>query len=555
MPITKILTSTISVFFLFVNTVAASCFQPYYTFTEVLANQEDSKHIFTCEILATYISGRDGYTSIAVVNQSFKGNPHDTVYITSGGFTSRGGGKMLPTSEWLIISDVKNNNQYTATICENLSQQLSKGSSTCVSDKDKFGEEYLFLLDLFKTILEAKYSGDRKIYYKGELRAQGSFLNGKSQGRWEHYGYGNVSNPRRLFSIVEYKNGKIEGLETRYDRSNNYSIHDYQRIIKNGKAEWVSDPPHNWEHTYLNDKTKHSTYSRINEKKDTTWLFQNIEFYIDSDHTIELRYPHGRFFRIDSLNNMYDGVGQYYRGAKVGNWRLSDKHGNFTESINYPYPDTSNAAIIAFSENGTPLIVKTKSIDGTKVKWRYYDKPGRSETEWELDEDGKLLSSTFVQREYRRTVSTYKNGKIHGTVTVFDTSDRFTSKIDYAHGNLEGNYIEFDTTGAITEITHYKNQRPTTIFSNSTYAPKVDGFYNGKQVQLNPYDQSVLWEGEYWMGYLVGENINYKQDGAYSISFYSTDHQEILNACQNNGPNKIEYYDKDGRLTMTFPKE
>ena len=78
---------------LYVHSVSGSCFATKYTLTEMLAHVEDENHIFTCDIIATYI-GDSEYTSIAVVTKRYKGNPADTVYIQTGGFTSAGGMKI-----------------------------------------------------------------------------------------------------------------------------------------------------------------------------------------------------------------------------------------------------------------------------------------------------------------------------------------------------------------------------------------------------------------------------------------------------------------------------
>ena len=56
-----------------VNVCLGSCFGPKYSVTEILANEEDAHHVFTCTIIATYC-GDDGYTSLALVNKIYRGN-------------------------------------------------------------------------------------------------------------------------------------------------------------------------------------------------------------------------------------------------------------------------------------------------------------------------------------------------------------------------------------------------------------------------------------------------------------------------------------------------
>lgn len=96
------------------NLSFGSCFDPKYTLTELLSNEESKHHIFTCKIIATYW-GPGGYNSLALVNHIYRGNPFDTVYIVTGGNTTAGGSMIIPGTEWLIISDTRDNKHYTAT--------------------------------------------------------------------------------------------------------------------------------------------------------------------------------------------------------------------------------------------------------------------------------------------------------------------------------------------------------------------------------------------------------------------------------------------------------
>ena len=537
-----------------VTTVNASCFNQYYTFTEVLANQDDTKHIFTCEILVTYKSNKDGYTSIAVVKERFRGNPFDTVYITSGGFTSQRGRKMPPSSEWLIISDVANRQQYTATICENLSVRLSDGESECESDKPSLGTEYLNFLELFQSLETQKFTGEKEISFNGKVRAKGVFLNGKAHGKWKHYGYGNVANSQHLFSKIDYQYGKIEGFETRYDRRSKKLKIKSQRFVKNGKEEWITKQGYSTYYNYKSDNTVAVKYFSLSENMDTLSLDNRISFYLDKDSVAELNFLHGAYINLEKYVYGNQGIGNYFKGARVGPWISQDKDGNITESKTYPFPDTTQQNVIAFDSDGTPAIIGAL-IDNKPVGiWTYYLE-GKLAAEWTIDENHRISSRIRQWNENRKIISPFKEGQVHGIEIFLDSTENVVRETEFVQGVKHGQQIIYDANGSTTEIKQFKNGRPTTVFSRSTNATLVDGFYNGKNIQLAPDGKSVYWEGEYWMGYLVGNNIRYKEDGSYSIiSYYPTDHQIILNACQNNGPIKTEFYDKDGQLTMTIPE-
>lgn len=108
----------------------ASCFGERFNLTQILLNKEDKHALFTCHIKQTYY-GSGGYTSIAVVKDVFRGTPMDTIRIVTGGHTTAGGTKIKPGTNWLIISESKDNYHFTATICHNLSKPLTQEDVGC----------------------------------------------------------------------------------------------------------------------------------------------------------------------------------------------------------------------------------------------------------------------------------------------------------------------------------------------------------------------------------------------------------------------------------------
>ncbi|MFK8058157.1 MAG: toxin-antitoxin system YwqK family antitoxin [Saprospiraceae bacterium] len=173
--------------------------------------------------------------------------------------------------------------------------------------------------------------------------------------------------------------------------------------------------------------------------------------------------------------------------------------------------------------------------------------------EFYFDSNDEITLQISHHQSIPVTISPYKNGKRNGRQLWLDSKGRVTKQIEYRAGIKHGERVNYDSLGNVTEVANFKNGRETTLYSTSIFAPKVDGFSKGHHAQSSP-NGTKIWEGEYWMGYLVGEYVNYRPNGSYSISYYPTDHQTILQVCNNDGPIKIESYDKEGQLTMMFPE-
>lgn len=534
--------------------VEASCFNQYYTFTEVLANQADTKHIFTCKVLATYISSRDGYTSIAVVKDRFRGDPQDTVYVTSGGFTSARGEKMPVGSTWLIISDVKYNQQYSATICENLSQRLSDGGSSCTSDRAEFGEEYLSLINLFRSLEELKFTGIKEFIYDGEVRAIGEFLDGKPHGKWKHYASQIGGLPDLLMSEVSYQYGVKDGLETRFDRTSKKVIIESQKMILDGKIQWKKSNRNLYSYyDYSNRWHTSVTNFDLSSEGDTLGYYSTIEFPLDVDNTERLWYYHGPFKNAaGGVSNKIE-TGNYFKGAKVGNWLAIDLKTNEKTIYTYSFPDTTNENVIAFDASGLPAI-EGKFRNNRLIGSIKYLSAGRLEGEWKINERHKLISRKRYWNGNRILVSPYKNGLKNGIECEYDSLNRLTSQTGFQAGIKEGEYVIYDDKGVRTYVSNFNNGRETTLYSITDGYIIKNGFIHGGHTQINANSKRVISRSTYWMGYLVGKYLSYKEDGGYSISYYPTDHTSILEACHNNGIVRTEYYDTDGKLTRIFPE-
>ena len=188
-----------------------SCHGEYLSITELLNHDPKNHHIFTCEILETYVRGYS-YESIAVVKRRFRGNPNDTIFLNTGGGSTAGGGKLYPNSEWLIFSTTNDSLHYGATVCDFLSAKIKAGNqSECDKGVNGLGEIYLKVLEEYEEIKEKEYSGNREIIGDGRLVAKGHFKLGIPTGDWVHYSRRNGFEERIKRSEISYKNGMLHG--------------------------------------------------------------------------------------------------------------------------------------------------------------------------------------------------------------------------------------------------------------------------------------------------------------------------------------------------------
>ena len=57
-----------------------------------------------------------------------------------------------------------------------------------------------------------------------------------------------------------------------------------------------------------------------------------------------------------------------------------------------------------------------------------------------------------------------------------------------------------------------------------------------------------MYEGMMWMGYRIGKQIRYMENGNYSITYVETDKEKIINNCYDGETIKTEYYNSKGEL-------
>ncbi|MBK8621821.1 MAG: hypothetical protein IPN79_08690 [Saprospiraceae bacterium] len=253
---------------------AASCFDPEYIITEILANKEDKHHIFTCNVLSTF-NGPGGYNSLAVVKQVFRGTPVDTVYIVTGGNTTQGGKRIAPGTEWLIISQTEDHLHYAATICHQLSRRIDDNYIECEASDNKEGKNFLSIITQFFQLKKRGFSGRTVLKAQNEIYAEAQFYKGKAHGRWKHYSFSHELNERQPISEFDYVEGLPEGNYIKYMKHATPPIIEFESFKQKGQIQWEK---------WYGNKTNLYTYSGDTIKNPTISFDRNVRRYIEKYH-------------------------------------------------------------------------------------------------------------------------------------------------------------------------------------------------------------------------------------------------------------------------------
>lgn len=518
----------------------ASCFGKKYTLTEILANQDDEHHIFTCRILKTYSNG--GHVSIAEVVDIYKGNPLDTVRIHTGGNTFAGGTKLKPNTSWIIISKTANRLNYTATICHNLSKPLTESDQGCMHKMSYYGEQYIPIIKEFQEIKKQKYSGYKEFTLNNNVICKAHFMNGIAAGKWVHSKYKNNGKEEYIRYEIEYHMGKIEGETNRYQMKKDSLIHYSKEITINGKISKKSSKNYFESYNYKDELCKKTTIVLSNTNGDTTQII-NHNYYQTSDHQISLHYRHGYYInKIKDLPRDSISEGYYYKGAKVGLWEYFNESGAVIKSRTFPYPDTtlSNST---YKPDGT--LHTSWTNEGNIIKLTVYNKIHTAENYI------NPIDSTKIRIIYRKngskTIERYHNNKLDGRTYSFDSSGKLRYYQDYRQGVKHGYYKLINDTGELSKYYKYENGIESTIIDHSYNAPMIDGFKNGYNIQFSLKDGHRMYEGELWQGYSIGIHYRYQNNQTIK-TYYSDDKMALMDNCYTNLTIKKERYNIYGEL-------
>lgn len=533
------------------NLASACCFGTRHSLTEVLANQNSKHDIFTCEIIASY--NGPGYTSKAVVKDIYRGNPLDTIYLVTGGHTTAGGSMIFPGTEWLVVGRPWKNNHYSATICFDLSRRIDDKEIKCSKFNNKEGLKFLDIIQQYFQLESEKYTGGKTLR-SGELRfVDAAFKNGKADGKWVHYKYNRDHKNHKILSEIEYKNGVIDGLSIKYTPDYDTLIVDSETFVKHGLIQWE-----NKYNRYINTYTYDTTASLkdhqaffLGKTLDTLKIENVRTIDYNNEENLSIWFKHGYYYNIqDSSSRKPLCKGYYYKGAKVGKWEYLNKSGKTVQVIEYNYPDTTSTLFQSFDEDGN-ISYEGKLLNNHRIgRWNRYYK-GKLESEFYFNRSSKLEVQVRHYQSGRRSVSPFKNGLVHGSVMMFDSSEQLISIDQYVNGVKNGKSVSYNKLGQVNHESLFKNGRETTLYSTSSNAPKTDGIANGYNVQYSGRDGHKMYEGEIFKGFYVGKHINYRKNGEYSFTYYKFKKGDLNPPCYFESIEKVEHYDKEGILTST----
>jgi len=537
--------SHIFIFLSFSKIVFASQISWMPSFSEILLNENDEHHIFTCEVIDSYYTIR-GFVCIAERKKVYRGAPKDTVRISLSTFGSYTNIKMLNGTKWLIIAKSNNNIRYHASILQ--SKPLTEKDNGCINNLKLYGNDLIHIITEYYTLKKNKYSGDYQFKYKDRIIAKGKFKDGKTNGRWQHLYYHSKSNRYLVKGEVEYKNGIENGTIKR-----NTIYYEKERleellVIEDGKIINKQDQFTKYaDYKYPTKHIRTSTEFDLNEDGDTILLI-NYRKHLDlADQNLYARYRHGNYLNLrDSMRSRPLAKGQCYKGAMVGDWEFYDKQGNVVRTEYFEPPDTSYNDFRFFDEQGN-VRLKGNVVDGKP--YGIWQKNYKGKIEYIQAHSGS--SHTFIRIGYsengKRTITPYLNNQIHGVRDKLSKDGQLLEQARFVNGVQDGKNIRYSESGEIIYASVFKNGLESTVYQAGDAAPIVNGAIVGYHIQRSAKTGQIIEEGEYWKGYRIGKHTHYQTKGGYTISHYEVDKTKIIESCHNEWI-KLQTYNNEGKL-------
>jgi len=344
-------------------------------------------------------------------------------------------------------------------------------------------------------------------------------------------------------------NGTIDGYLLKYQEHVEPKQLNYEKYTKDGRVRYEKKYQRRTDSYTYPDKTNKNVCTIIVSNIGDTLKISNAK-YIDyvNEKSSGLWYKEGYFYNMldsSAYNPLCEGI--YYKGAKVGLWKFYNRNGDETYSENYNYPDTSSTNTLIFDDEGR-IQNEGKLINGRRIgHWKHFYH-GILENELYYNSSNELKLLVRHYRSGGKLMSPYVDGEIDGVQVEIDTNIQVRKYCTFRKGVKNGPCIEFDKEGEIENESNYKNGRETTVFSNSTNAPKINGFSHGYNVQYSLRDGHKMYEGEKNMGYNVGKHIVYNKNEGYTITYFPKNVEKLMNPCNNDMKIKREFYNNQGNL-------
>ncbi|HFA49130.1 MAG TPA: hypothetical protein ENJ95_08940, partial [Bacteroidetes bacterium] len=473
--------------FLFVflpKILLACCVADPYNLTELLNDPNEGRSIFTCRVDSSFMDPDQSYINYATVIQVFRGkNIRQNIKLYTGAKNSSAGGRLLkPGQEFLIFSTSKDGYNFGAFVCDQFSQTVDDRISS-------YGDRLPVVQEYFR-LQKKKYSGEVLFRIGKDTVGVGEFKLGKPHGKWKHYSPHYRGN--RLKSEVQYFEGKLDGTNIYYT---SYGAVKVDKIVRSIKGRTVH------EKKYKNQKDKSFLlYETIYSKSKNGETLKHVVTYFDEiNKSAEYTEAYTGIKRMASMwvnsykqgqyksyyeNGQLKEEGEYYRGAKIGNWGFYNEDGDKKEERFFEFPDTSLAPFMLFHDGGQPKVMGTL-LDGKRDgRWFTFDNGGKILT-METYKAGKLdglvirrwynSNKTIKEEKYKngikqglersfqkdgKTVSgfvKYINGKKEGEEKKYFADGSLQLSCSYINGELNGEYIEYSSPGKLRRKGHYSN--------------------------------------------------------------------------------------------------
>ena len=384
---------------------------------------------------------------------------------------------------------------------------------------DNKGKSIEAAVKRYYSMRKSGHTGHIDISYGDRSRVVGQLVNGEPSGIWLYQG-----NNSRYY--VTYDEGAVSDTSYYFHNSTKgWRLHKKTYRSSAGDEEWTYGRANykNGQSKYVirSHKVTHGDYALTNRyeyhSNDTLKSMVTLKNHMNSEVWRQnIKYLHG-------LAQYYDQSGKdslsgyYHYGYMSGVWQHTA--GDSTYEVNYP-PAGSQ--------------IQDTIIDEVLIYDRYEtltcSLPFRN---------GKIHGLVTVYQDSIKSLSiSYQNGKIHGKATLYhDHSTAYQVKY-YSEGRLHGTHTKYTHTGALRFEEGYKegNLHGTTLSYDGDQVQKIKTHHNGHLISVIELDSKgdTTTQLTYHRGLPTG--IQSQKYGGYATMVNGAYH----------GP--AELYNSDGKL-------
>lgn len=497
---------------LYYQNINACCAGERYSLTELLLSQSDPRSILLVTIDSSWMDASSNFYSYATVDQVFKNAPKtNKIKIRSGANNSSAGGQLLMKGgQYLLVNGTRDGYLYSGFVCDVFSKSIWERSYSSdlkrqlVSTK---GNDYLDLIQEHFEKVNTNYTGSIVYKLNNHIVATGNMKKGKPVGEWQHFDYYQRQKKTFLRSSATYKKGLLHGIVTKYHRGYGDAVNTIMNYeeMKYSNGNLLS-------HYHFNkdlDGSFYETYKKMviytpEYTSYSTTTYYGKDTLRQVENRIKIPFPKGIFaefpmreinhgvYRKYNRNGDILESGQYWWGAKVGEWQYYNEDGTFKELETYEQPNRLTDRFTTLQPNGMV------AIEGSL-------KNGQPDGEWK----------SYQGKTIRKTAE-FKDGKLDGWVRSYRSDGYVYQRYTYKNGVKDGEAVSFAGKGNIrTQIGHYKNDHKIDewkeYFSNDNRSMKAKMFFNEDGHLTDAY-QSFYENG---MPNLKCNYINGMYDGLY----------------------------------------